>query len=313
MIESIPTPCLLCGENEGRVAEQITGTQLRELWRVSGHPLSDHALGPITKDFAIRLFECSSCGFRFYDPALAGSAEFYEELMTDKKYPVDSPEFLFALDLAGRFGARRVIDIGCGEGAFLDLARDKGFETYGVELNRVAAAVAEKRGHAMIHKMMEDISLDEVGGGVDLLTLFQVVEHVSSPADFVRDASRLVKPGGLVVVGVPSEKRMLGLLHHDPANWPPHHVSRWRISDFQKLAERTGLKLVEAKHDKLYGRAISWAWEYHNRMAPVMNQSQLPGGTWLPKTASLIYRYLGCKNYSPLHGLSIYAAFQKPA
>jgi SAM-dependent methyltransferase len=303
--------CLLCENADVAVVDTLNGLELRKLWRVADIGLSDTALGAISPGFQVNLHRCNSCGFRFYDPLLAGGAEFYEELMSTRAYPGNSPEFSFALDLAKREGLKRILDVGCGEGAFLDQARECGLETSGVELNRVAAEATRNKGHHMFDKRMEDITADDLDGGTDLLTLFQVIEHVPSPVDFIKDASRLIRSGGYLVFGVPSQKRMLGLLHYDPADWPPHHVSRWRTADFSKLAERAGLQLVGHGHDRLYGLGIAWAYQYHNRFAAALGKSELPFSSWLPPTLSFIYRYLGCKHYLRLHGQSAYAILRK--
>lgn len=304
--------CLLCGNTDALIDETLAGRQIRALWRAMGKDLSARAFGPITPDFQVDLFRCSSCGFRFYDPALAGGAEFYEEMMSVCPYPATTPEFTFALDFAKRNGLKRVLDVGGGEGHFLDLARNSGMETSGVELNRNAAKTAADKGHRMFNEQMEEITAEDLDGGTDLLTLFQVVEHVPSPVDFLLDAARLVRPGGYIVIAVPNERRMLGLLHHDPANWPPHHVSRWRAKDLSHLAKRTGLSLIKQGSDPLPGRSIPWAVKHHNQMATALGHQSLHGNNWLLDSISLAYRYLGCKYYLPCHGLSIYAALRKP-
>jgi len=304
--------CLLCGSGKVIVDASLTGAQVRTLWNGVGNDLSDRALGPITPDSDVVLYRCASCGFRFYDPDLAGSAAFYEELMEGRNYPDSSPEFAFALDFANRHGLKRVLDIGGGEGAFLDQARKYGLETSGAELNRNAAETAARKGHRMFSKPMELITLDELDGGTDMLTLFQVIEHVPSPVDFVTAAARLVRAGGYLVIAVPSERRMLGLLHYDPANWPPHHVSRWLPRDIAALATRAGLEIIKQGSDPLLGRAITWAFNLHNQLASSLGHRGLPGGEWLPRMLSLGYRIMGCKHYLPCHGLSIYAVLRKP-
>jgi hypothetical protein len=130
--------------------------------------------------------------------------------------------------------------------------------------------------------------------------------------NFVRDAARLVRPSGYLVVGVPSIKAVFGLLHYDPLSWPPHHISRWRGRDLAALARHSGLALVKQGHDMLYGRAINWAWNLHNRYLSALGRPPLPGAEWLPRTCSKAYRLLGCKHVPAFHGLSIYAIMQKP-
>ena len=303
--------CLLCGCDNLAIEDVLSGTQIQALWRSMEIDLSPQACGSVTTESAVHLYRCASCGFRFHDPSLAGSAEFYEELMSTRSYPGVTPEFAFALDFANRNGLKRVLDIGGGEGHFLDLARNSGMETAGVELNRNASKTAADKGHRMFNKRMEEITPEELDGGTDMLTLFQVVEHVPSPVSFVVDAARLVRPGGYMVIAVPSERRMLGLLHYDPANWPPHHISRWRAKDLYRLGQRTDLSLIQQGSDPLQGRSIPWAFRHHNQLATALGVRCLPCGKWFTKALAVAYRLLGCKHYLPCHGLSIYAVFRK--
>jgi SAM-dependent methyltransferase len=305
--------CLICNSAQIDIADSLSGLELRNLWKCLGSDLNDAAYGPITCEAAVHLFRCHDCGFQFYDPEFAGSGDFYEALMATRPYPLGSPEFPYTIEFANKRGIGSVLDIGGGEGAFLDLAKQAGLQTAGVELNRHAAEVCAAKGHRMFNKPMEDITLADLDGGAELLTLFQVVEHVPSPIGFVTSAARLVRPGGYLVIAVPSEKRMLGLLHHDPANWPPHHVSRWRGEDLSRLAERTGLEVIEHTADPLYGRPIVWAADLHQRLEAAIGRQPHPLSGTFARVASLLYRALRLQNRSPFHGLSIRAVMKKPA
>lgn len=311
MTSIIQVACPLCGGDSVEIVERLSGTRLRALWEAVGNPLSDAALGDITPQSAVDLHRCGACGFRFFDPTLAGSAFFYEELMAGRPYPSTSPEFASAVRFAADHGVRKILDIGGGEGAFLDLAKIAGFETLGIELNRNASKVAGAKGHRMFDRPMEEISDDDLGGGADMVTLFQVVEHVPAPVEFVRAASSLVRPGGYLLVAVPSSKRMLGLLHHDPLDWPPHHISRWRPADLSKLGERAGLDLVQSGADPFLGSSLVWAADLHRKLESAIGNKPFPLNRTLVKSASLIYRGLRMKHFMPFHGLSIHAVFRK--
>jgi 2-polyprenyl-3-methyl-5-hydroxy-6-metoxy-1,4-benzoquinol methylase len=304
--------CLLCGCSEVHADENLTGEQLRALWQAFGFNFNPHAFGPITMEFNVSLMRCCACGFRFYDPELAGGAEFYEEMMSKCHYPSISPEFTFALEFAKKNDLKKLFDVGGGEGHFLDLALNAGMETSGVELNRDAAKLASDKGHLMFNKRMEEIMVDELDGGTEILTLFQVIEHVPSPVKFLLDAVRLVRPGGYIVIAVPNESRMLGLLHYDPANWPPHHISRWRSADLITLGKTTGLNLIEQRSDLLTGQSILWAIKLHNKLAAALGRQKPIGSTRLFQALTMTYRFLGCKYFMPFSGLSIYAVFRKP-
>jgi SAM-dependent methyltransferase len=305
--------CLLCESSRIDIADSVSGTELRSLWKCLGSDLDDAAYGPITRDAEVNLYRCLDCGFQFYEPDFAGSGEFYEALMATRPYPLGSPEFPYAIDFAIKHGIRSVLDVGGGEGAFLDLAKKAGLATAGVELNRHAADMCTAKGHRMFSKPMEDITLAELDGGAELLTLFQVVEHVRSPVDFVAAAARLVRPGGHLMIAVPSEERMLGLLHHDPANWPPHHVSRWRGEDLEQLAKRTGLVVVDQSADPLYGRAIPWAADLHRRLEDTLGRKSRPFTGITAQVASVAYRGLRLQNHLGLHGLSLRTVMRKPS
>ena len=221
------------------------------------------------------------------------------------------PEFSFALNFAVKRQLKNVLDVGGGEGGFLDLARKRGLETVGVELNRAAAERAAAKGHHIISKLLEQVGVDEVGGGVDLLTMFQVVEHVPDPVQFTRDAARLVSSGGFIVISVPNEYRGLGLLPYDPANWPPHHVSRWRKKDLHQLAHRVGWRVVATSGDILYGRMLEAFIVFHNQLSAAIGRRPYPVDARTAAALSFVYRKLGCKFLFPRLGLSLYAILQK--
>jgi SAM-dependent methyltransferase len=308
---TVPGRCLLCDSSDLVVQDQLTGEQMISLWKVMGRAFNPEALAPVTPDTLIALFRCERCGFRFYDPSLAGSARFYEELMAGDYYAENRPEFEFTLSIARARRLHTVLDVGGGEGGFLDLAKSRGLKTYGVELNSVAVERASNKGHRMIRKLLQEVDPGEVEGGVDLLTLYQVVEHVSDPVAFVQDASRLVKPGGLLAVSVPNEYRVLGLLPYDPANWPPHHVSRWRRQDLRALARRAGLQVVAEGSDILFGSVLQTFIPLHNRMAAAIGRRPYPVDARGAGVLSFLYRKLGFRHFFPRLGLSIYLIAQK--
>ena len=300
--------CFLCKGETARILWTITGQELRAIFRETGRHLSEGAYGPVSEGSQIHLFECTACGFHYFDPTLVGSGEFYAELQEPSYYPEAKPEFEFALRFCGRHGARRLLDVGSGTGAFLDAARDAGFTVYGVELNARAAVAAASKGHRMISKMLAEISPDELGGPVDLVSFFQVIEHVPDPQAVVIEAKRLLAKGGHVIVSVPHREGLIRrLLPYDPLNMPPHHLSHWRRRDLAELAKRSGLRVVATGTDTLYGRDLEHFWVLHNRIAKKIGRQPWLGGTWLPRVLGLAYRKLGLRHLVRCNGMGIYA------
>lgn len=93
-----------------------------------------------------------------------------------------------------------VIDVGCNTGEFLDFAASQGCKTGGVEFSKDSRVVAAAKGHLM-YSDIEEI----VDGSVDVVTAFDLVEHLYRPAAFMGACHRKLKPGGklLIVTGDP--------------------------------------------------------------------------------------------------------------
>lgn len=260
----------------------------------------------------VAMHECLACGFRFFDPGLAGNASFYTDLQRQlgTYYASFRPEFRWALDRAKPAGLKRVLDVGCGAGAFLDLARAEGFETHGLESNPLAVEASRSKGHTVFAGYTAEFAREHPTARFDLVTAFQVLEHVPDPVSFLREAAALARPGGGVVIGVPNEDGVERICPWDPHQWPPHHVSRWRQRDLRALGARAGLAVTATGTDRMHGNELFHFWTLHNRLASRLGQKRYRGGRLLPQCLSWIYRKTGCRYFLPRRGANIYAFYQ---
>ena len=310
---SSPAPrCLLCQHPKSRVVDQLLGQQLRRLWQVLDQQFTPEAWGKISEEYVVSMLQCEACSFVFFDPSLAGNETFYQNLEHPDYFAPERPEFSRTLRFAERKRLRAILDVGCGSGAFLDLAREAGHQTSGLELNRLAGKKASAKGHRVFNCSLRELDKDEVAGKLDLITFFQVLEHVPDPIDILRQALAVLRPGGFISIAVPSRCSIGRLAPWDPSLWPPHHLSHWQLRDFKQLARATGSRLLETGGDILLGAGIAHVWKVHNRLAPALGKSPRPGGDRLPDWISFFYRKTGMKFLFPRWGCSIYAFLQKP-
>lgn len=96
-----------------------------------------------------------------------------------------------------------LLDIGCGEGFFLFSASKFGYATKGVELSEDAAAYARKEfGLDVETKPFEEVRFPE--NHFDVITLWQVLEHMLYPLMVLEEVHRILKPGGMLVITTPN-------------------------------------------------------------------------------------------------------------
>jgi 2-polyprenyl-3-methyl-5-hydroxy-6-metoxy-1,4-benzoquinol methylase len=140
----------------------------------------------------------------------------------------------------------RLLDVGCGRGVFLELARNAGFEPFGVELAAADAEAARRKvGTAVVATDFEQIGT--ANPDFDVITLFHVIEHFRSPSRAMAIVSSLLKPGGLVIIETPRIDtlwfRLLGRRWREFMFGHLFFFSRGTLAD---LLKRHGFTIIES-------------------------------------------------------------------
>lgn len=291
----------------------MTRKELVELWGALNRPISDADMARCNCGGTIELLECMDCGFQYFDPRLAGDEKFYHSLDVgdDLYYNKSRPEFEVAVTLATKRGYSSVFDIGCGSGSFLDLCKMRGLATYGLELNTEAADEAADKGHRIWKTLIEDSFVEAHRGKYDLVTMFQVMEHVPHPVELLAKASELLTDSGALMISVPNRQGTYRIFPLDPHQWPPHHVSRWRPKDFKKLATEANLRLEGVSGDPTYGSDIIERFTANETMRKVLGEPPSAVPLSLLRAIAFLYRKLGLKYVVKNCGTSIYATYSR--
>ncbi len=160
-------------------------------------------------------------------------------------------------------GSGRLLDVGCNEGRGLALYRANGFTPEGLELNRVAAAAARRRGF-VVHEL--DIAQFSPSVPFERVVLSNVLEHALDPRVMLAHVHRLLRPGGEAWISLPNARSWLrALFGRHWINWHvPFHITHFSRDRLTTLLGETGFEVVAARDITpalwVAQSAIAWAF-----------------------------------------------------
>ena len=251
---------------------------------------SAHADHLFTKG-GYRLVRCRECGLAYIanppdDEAVAAiytaDADYHDHLL-DADDPVFrtmrriARQHLRVLrrsrpDLAGK----RVLDVGCSSGLFLDEARRAGAEVYGAELSPETARFAREHFGLTVHRG------DWRGAGYeprsfDVITLFDVIEHLPDPKGELAALLALLKPGGLLLQSTPDidglfprlSLKLADRLDYWPHPEPPHHLFQFSARTLSAMTQAAGYRIVRKDQTNIQ-LSYSFGTPPHWRRSPKM-------------------------------------------
>lgn len=100
----------------------------------------------------------------------------------------------------------RIMDIGCGDGQFIEFLKGRGYDRIcGIEPDEARANNAQLRGIPVFASRKDAEMAKFVGDCADVMFMWQVLEHVERPADFVRDYVQRLSTSGVLVISVPNQ------------------------------------------------------------------------------------------------------------
>jgi len=146
----------------------------------------------------------------------------------------------------------KLLEIGCSIGLFLDEAREVGFDVVGLELNEEARGYAKEQLGLEVRG--EDLYHTEFKDRFDVVAMFNVLEHVPCPSEFLTFIrENLLAENGIIVIEVPNIFTVQGsLARNKHAHFQYAHYSYYSKKTFELLAEKSGLKVDSFA----YGRRI---------------------------------------------------------
>lgn len=200
---------------------------------------------------AITQHACERTGMRFWRPeAAAGDEAFYRALSAawpgyyrHERWEYDSVRsWLGAQD--------RVLEVGCGEGWFLQSLQGCVAAASGLELNNEAIAGTVTQFPVRAELIAEHAAAHPAA--YSAVCSFHVLEHVADPAAYLRACAAALKPGGLLIVSTPNHAAPKFRDGSDPFDMPPHHLNHFDAACYRRIALALGLQVHAVRQQPRY-------------------------------------------------------------
>ena len=201
-----------------------------------------------------QIVECRHCGLVYANPRWPGGDLIAAyAAVEDETYVIERAgrELTFSQHLqdmervTGPANGRSLLDVGAYIGVFVEVARQNGWQATGVEPSRWAAAVAQRQGLPVILGTQTAPELQ--GQQFDVITMWDVIEHVDDPAAEIRQAYQLLKPGGLLVIHTMDIDSLAARLMG--RRWPwlmDMHIYYFSQATLAKMLQQSGFTVIKS-------------------------------------------------------------------
>ena len=239
---------------------------------------------------------CTTCGvvYKRSEQADIRPAEFYEKAYfhgrksgRDKRFEHRVRKAMRQLAGPLRFiQARSLLDIGCSFGYIIEAGRRLGLESAGSDISQYAVGVCQERGFRAKVASLEQLPFET--GEFDIVMMRHVLEHTPHPKQALQEVTRVLSPGGVVMVAVPDlhywkgDYRRKTYRYFRPDDLGQQHYVYYSDDTLRQLLESSGFEVLSqskaifqetrAKKNPLWrlGESLRfggvWAWTQTARM-----------------------------------------------
>jgi SAM-dependent methyltransferase len=143
----------------------------------------------------------------------------------------------------------RILDVGCSTGAFLKAAKINGWNTWGVEISKLAADYAKDKENLNVFcgSLAEAHFQDNF---FDIVNIWAVLEHVPDPLEMVSESRRILRKGGGLVINVPNfESLPIKLIGKKYRYIQKEHLFYFSKKSIKEMFKKTQFKIVDITSD----------------------------------------------------------------
>jgi len=201
-----------------------------------------------------RMIHCPVCGLTFAFPMVEAPKEYYAE----KEWYGERWEFTRVWKIIKR-GSGNLLEIGCGEGFFLEKGRGKGYTLYGIDINKEAIKKAKKRiPEAHFHSDFHIPLPKKFPERYNVVCAFHVLEHTDDPIKFLKNIKYILIDDGLLFLSVPSPRRAQKFITgREWWDYPPHHLTWWDEKSIKNILTKSGFEILSIEFEPLRHKYVN--------------------------------------------------------
>ncbi len=156
---------------------------------------------------------------------------------------------LFSVDLVKNLVKGKILDIGCGSGAYLNYLRKKGWQVAGLDVSPLAVKQTRRLGIECF--MSEVYNADFRPESFNVVTAINTIEHMHNPLRSLKKINEILKKNGTLIIVVPNveslEAKIFGRHWHE---WDiPRHLYHFSLETLTKLLELANFNIILVEHE----------------------------------------------------------------
>lgn len=231
---------------------------------------------------------CKKCGLIYTNPRLAEekvekfykgqkSIDIWTDVLTSPlQMEYDRKKFDLRLQWIEKYVSRgKILDIGCSVGLFLKIARDRGWEPYGLELNTRAVKYAKDKFKL---KNIKQVILEKAKFPENYFNaagLWGVLEHILHPDRVLKELYKVLKPGGVVVISIPNAGSLAARILRERTSCFNGMVHLWFFNPktMKYFLEKLGYKIIEMSSEQ---PELDTVWNFLNYEDPYLGRAKFP-------------------------------------
>lgn len=215
----------------------------------------------VWRERGYQYLRCRTCGVVYSDLTAEQYASVQHNVWNEEEPDAEALAFYGAarervhgefLALSPPTGDGRLLDVGCGLGFFLERAQARGWDVAGVDTSESWVRLANERlgGDRVVHGLLAEAGLP--ARSFDLITAWDVIEHIHDPLAFLRDIKELLAPGGRLFLRTPNLPYVYpvytgrSVVLRDPTGLgATNHIVYFSSATLAKALEAAGLRPVD--------------------------------------------------------------------